>query len=120
DDFMRNALLAALLVGAVAPLVGIFLVQRRLSLIGDGLGHVALAGVAIGVLLDNQPIISALAAAVLAGVAVEVIRARGRTSGDIALAVMFYGGIAAGVVIIRSEERRVGKECRSRGAAHHE
>ncbi|HLS45291.1 MAG TPA: metal ABC transporter permease [Ornithinicoccus sp.] len=99
-DFMRNALLAALLVGAVAPLVGIFLVQRRLSLIGDGLGHVALAGVAIGVLLDNQPILTALAAAVLAGVAVEVIRARGRTSGDIALAVMFYGGIAAGVVII--------------------
>lgn len=99
-DFMRNALLAALLVGAVAPLVGIFLVQRRLSLIGDGLGHVALAGVAVGVLMDNQPIITALIAAVLAGVAVEVIRARGRASGDIALAVMFYGGIAAGVVII--------------------
>lgn len=99
-DFMRNALLAALLVGAVAPLVGIFLVQRRLSLIGDGLGHVALAGVAIGVVLDGQPILTALAAAVVAGVAIEVIRARGRTSGDIALAVMFYGGIAAGVVII--------------------
>lgn len=99
-DFMRNALLAALLVGAVAPLVGIFLVQRRLSLIGDGLGHVALAGVAVGILLDNQPILTALIAAVIAGVAVEVIRARGRASGDIALAVMFYGGIAAGVVII--------------------
>ncbi|WP_109473527.1 metal ABC transporter permease [Ornithinimicrobium cavernae] len=99
-DFMRNALLAALLVGAVAPLVGIFLVQRRLSLIGDGLGHVALAGVAVGVLLDNQPIITALIAAVFAGVAIELIRVRGRTSGDIALAVMFYGGIAAGVVII--------------------
>ncbi|WP_256842503.1 metal ABC transporter permease [Ornithinimicrobium cryptoxanthini] len=99
-DFMRNALLAALLVGAVAPMVGIFLVQRRLSLIGDGLGHVALAGVAVGVLTDNLPIITALIAAVLAGVAVEVIRARGRTSGDIALAVMFYGGIAAGVVVI--------------------
>jgi zinc transport system permease protein len=103
-DFMRNALLAALLVGAVAPLVGIFLVQRRLSLIGDGLGHVALAGVAVGVLLDGQPILTALAAAVVAGVAVEVIRARGRTSGDIALAVMFYGGIAAGVVIINRVE----------------
>src|SRR5690606_13698039 len=77
-----------------------FLVQRRLSLIGDGLGHVALAGVAVGVLTDNLPIITALIAAVLAGVAVEVIRARGRTSGDIALAVMFYGGIAAGVVVI--------------------
>ncbi|GAA1145151.1 metal ABC transporter permease [Ornithinicoccus hortensis] len=99
-DFMRNALLAALLVGAAAPLVGIFLVQRRLSLIGDGMGHVALAGVAIGVFLDTQPLVTAMAAAVFAGVAIEVIRARGRTSGDIALAVMFYGGIAAGVVII--------------------
>ena len=43
-SFMRNALVAAILIGAAAPLVGIFLVQRRLSLIGDGLGHVALAG----------------------------------------------------------------------------
>ncbi|WP_022925614.1 metal ABC transporter permease [Serinicoccus marinus] len=99
-DFMRNALLAALLVGLAAPMVGIFLVQRRLSLIGDGLGHVALAGVAIGVITDSAPVWTGLAAAVLAGAAVELVRARGRTSGDIALALMFYGGIAAGVVII--------------------
>jgi zinc transport system permease protein len=79
-------------------------VQRRLSLIGDGMGHVALAGVAIGVLLDSQPIITALVAAVAAGVAIELIRARGRATGDIALAVMFYGGIAAGVVIINRVE----------------
>ena len=48
-DFMRQALLAALLAGFAAPLVGVFLVQRRMSLIGDGMGHVALAGVAVGV-----------------------------------------------------------------------
>ena len=53
--FMRQALLAALLVGLAAPLVGVFLVQRRLSLIGDGLGHVALAGVAVGVLTGQAP-----------------------------------------------------------------
>ena len=47
-DFMRQALLAALLAGFAAPLVGVFLVQRRMSLIGDGMGHVALAGVAVG------------------------------------------------------------------------
>lgn len=99
-DFMRNALLAALVVGLAAPMVGIFLVQRRLSLIGDGLGHVALAGVAIGVVTQGSPVWAALVAAVLAGVAIELIRARGRTSGDVALALMFYGGIAAGVVII--------------------
>jgi zinc transport system permease protein len=99
-EFMRNALVAALCVGLAAPMVGIFLVQRRLSLIGDGLGHVALAGVAIGVVTRSSPVWTALVAAVLAGVAIELIRARGRTSGDVALALMFYGGIAAGVVII--------------------
>ncbi len=99
-DFMRQALIAALLVGIAAPLVGVFLVQRRLSLIGDGMGHVSLAGVAIGILTGSAPVLTALAAAVLAAIAVELIRVRGRTSGDIALAVMFYGGIALGVVLI--------------------
>lgn len=99
-DFMRQALLAALLAGFAAPLVGVFLVQRRMSLIGDGMGHVALAGVAVGVLTGQEPVLTALIAAVLAAVAIELIRASGRTTGDTALAVMFYGGIALGVVLI--------------------
>lgn len=99
-DFMRNALLAALLVGAAAPLVGVFLVQRRMSLIGDGMGHVALAGVGIGLLTSTSPIWTALVAVTLAAVAVELLRHSGRASGDLALAVMFYGGIAAGVVLV--------------------
>ncbi|MGL5865624.1 MAG: metal ABC transporter permease [Dermatophilaceae bacterium] len=99
-DFMRQALLAALLAGTAAPLVGVFLVQRRMSLVGDGMGHVALAGVAVGLLTGQQPVLTALVAAVLAGIAIELIRASGRTSGDVALAVMFYGGIALGVVLI--------------------
>lgn len=99
-DFMRQALIAAVLVGLAAPLVGAFLVQRRMSLIGDGIGHVALAGVAVGILTGSLPVFTALIAAVLAAVGVELIRATGRTSGDIALAVMFYGGIALGVVLI--------------------
>lgn len=99
-EFMRNALIGAVLVGFAAPLVGIFLVQRRMSLIGDGMGHVALAGVAVGVLTGTQPVLTALLAAVLAAVAIELLRERGGTSGDIALAVMFYGGIALGVVLL--------------------
>jgi zinc transport system permease protein len=99
-DFMRRALVAGLLVGLAAPVVGIFLLQRRLALIGDGMGHVALAGVAAGVLTGRAPVWTALAAAVVGAVAIELIRARGRTSGDVALAVMFYGGIAGGVVLI--------------------
>lgn len=98
--FMRRALLAALLIGLTAPSVGVYLVQRRLSLIGDGLGHVALTGVAVGLVTSTTPVLTALVAAVIGAVAVELIRARGRTSGDVALAVLFYGGIAGGVVIV--------------------
>ena len=98
--FMQRALLASLMVGLVAPAVGIFLVQRRLSLLGDGLGHVALTGVAIGVLTSTAPVGAALVAAVLGAVLIELVRARGRTSGDVALAVLFYGGIAGGVVLL--------------------
>src|SRR4029453_12998778 len=76
-DFMQRALLAAVLVGMVAPLVGVFLVQRRLSLVGDGMGHVALAGVAVGLLTNLSPVWAALVAAVLAAVAIELIRASG-------------------------------------------
>jgi len=97
---MQNALLAAFLVGLAAPMVGVFLVQRRLSLIGDGMGHVALAGVAVGVVTNQAPVLTALVFAVLAAVGIELVRARGRTSGDVALAVMFYGGIALGVFVI--------------------
>ncbi len=99
-DFMQRALLAALLVGAVAPLVGVFLVQRRLALIGDGMGHVALAGVAVGLLLQQSPVWTALLCAVFAAVVVEMIRTSGRANGDVALALIFYGGIAASVVVI--------------------
>jgi zinc transport system permease protein len=98
--FMQRALLAAVLVGLTAPTVGVHLVQRRLALIGDGLGHVALAGVAIAVLTGNAPVPTALVIATIGAVAIEVIRYRGKTSGDVALAILFYGGIAGGVVII--------------------
>lgn len=99
-DFMQRALIAALLIGLAAPAVGIFLVQRRLSLIGDGIGHVALAGVALGVLTGSSPVWVALAVATIGAVAVELVRARGHANGDMALALLFYGGIAGGVVII--------------------
>jgi zinc transport system permease protein len=99
-DFMRRALVAALLVGLAAPAVGIYLVQRRLTLIGDGLGHVAVAGVALGLVLQGTPLLVAALVTVGAAVAMELIRIKGRTSGEIALALLFYGGIAGGVVLV--------------------
>jgi len=108
DPLMQRALLAALLVGLVAPVMGTYLVQRRLSLLGDGIGHVALTGVALGWLVGNGmglvegalAIPGAVVAAVLGAVVIELVRERGRTSGDVALALLFYGGIAGGVLLI--------------------
>jgi zinc transport system permease protein len=99
-DFMQRALLASVLIGMAAPTVGAYLVQRRLALIGDGMGHVALTGVAVGILTSQNPVWTALVLAVAGAVGIELVRASGRTSGDVALAVLFYGGIAGGVVLI--------------------
>ena len=99
-EYMQLALLAGLVVGTCAPLMGTFLVHKRLSLMGDGVGHVAFAGVAAGLLLEVWPVWTALVAAVAGAVAVEWLRSRGRASGDLALALLFYSGIAAGVVLI--------------------
>ena len=98
--FMLRALAGALIIGLVAPALGIYLVQRRLSLIGDGIGHVALTGVGVGLLTNNSPVLAAVLVATIGAVGVELIRERGRTSGDLALALLFYGGIAGGVVLV--------------------
>jgi zinc transport system permease protein len=100
SEFMRLAFAAGAVVGVLAPAVGFFLVQRRMSLIGDGIGHVAFAGVAAGLLLDVSPVLTALVAAIAGGIAVEWLRSRRRAAGDQALALVFYTGIAAGVVLV--------------------
>ena len=97
--YMQLALVAGLAVGAAAPCVGTFLVQKRLSLLGDGIGHAAVAGVGAGLLVGTGPTWTALFVAVGAALAVEWLRARGSASADLALAVIFYGGIATGVVL---------------------
>lgn len=99
-QFMQLALAAGLVIGLTAPLVGTFLVQKRLSLLGDGIGHVAFAGVAGGVFLGIWPICSALVVAVAAALGIERLRSRGKAPGDLALALFFYSGLAAGVVLL--------------------
>ncbi|MEU7045468.1 metal ABC transporter permease [Streptomyces varsoviensis] len=98
--FMQRALLAALLVGVTAPAIGIYLVQRRQALMGDGIGHVALTGVGLGFLLNTSPVWMATAVSVAGAVAMELIRWFGRTRGDLALSMLFYGGMAGGVMLM--------------------
>ena len=97
--FMLRALIAAVVTGLAAPAIGTYLVQRRLALLGDGLGHVAVTGVALGLLTGTSPTWVAVGVAVIGAIGIEVLRERGHTSGDVALALLFYGGLAGGVLI---------------------
>lgn len=98
--FMQSALVAAVLVGGMAPTVGVHLVQRRLSIIGDGIGHVALSGVALGVVTGWAPTGTAMAVAVAGAVGMELLRGLRHSEADVLLAILFAGGIAGGVVIL--------------------
>ena len=102
--FMQRALVAAVAVGIFAPTIGTYLVQKRLSLIGDGIGHVAFAGVGMGVLTGLAPVGTALVFAAAGAVGIEELRTRKKASGDLALALFFYSGIALGVVLISKGE----------------
>ena len=73
-DFMHRALLAALFTGLAAPAIGTFLVQKRLALLGDGIGHIAVTGVALGLLTGTSPTWTAVVVAILGAVLIEVIR----------------------------------------------
>lgn len=97
--FMQRALIAAILTGLVAPAIGTYVVQRRLSLLGDGLGHVAIAGVGLALLTHTSPLPVAVIVCIVGAVGIELLRERGKATGDVALAVLFYGGLASGVLM---------------------
>lgn len=99
-SFMQRAFIAGITIGLVAPLIGSFLVAKRYSLIADSLAHVSLAGVAIGLLIGVQPILSALIVAVIVAMVIEKLRAGQRLSGEVALAMFLSSGLAIAVVLI--------------------
>lgn len=97
-EFMQRAWIAGLIVAIICPLIGSFLVLRRQSMIGDGLGHIAFAGVAGGALMGWQPVLSAAAVTVLGALIIEWVRSRLATFSEMVLAIFFYTGIGLAVV----------------------
>ena len=93
--FMQKALVACVVVCTVAPLVGAFVVQRHQSLTGDGMGHVAFAGVGLAFLIGAAPLLGALVFTVIAAFVLFRLQRSG-LAGDLSLALIFYGGIALG------------------------
>lgn len=99
-DFMVRGFEAGIIVAVIAPLIGIFLVLKRYSLIADTLAHVSLAGIALGLLLKINPVLTALGAAVLASLGIERLRTSKKIYGESALALFLSGSLALAVVIL--------------------
>lgn len=96
--FMQRAWIAGILMAITCPLIGSFLVLRRQSLIGDGLGHIAFAGVAGGALAGCSSVISAAFATVVGAIAIEKVRTKLSDLADMVLAIFFYSGMGLAVV----------------------
>src|SRR5476651_555193 len=98
--FVIRGFEAGIIIGIIAPLIGIFLVLRRYSLIADTLSHVSLAGVAIGLLLQINPLITAIGASVLSSVFIEKLRGSKKVYGESALSIFLSGSLALAIVIL--------------------
>jgi zinc transport system permease protein len=97
--FMVRAFIAGIMIAAIAPAIGTFLVAKRYSLIADTLAHISLAGIAIGLFLNIHPLLGALVMATLAAIAIEQLRRKG-IAGESALAMFLSGGLALAIVLI--------------------
>ncbi|MCS7458546.1 metal ABC transporter permease [Paenibacillus doosanensis] len=99
EYFFQRALLGGLLIGLAAPMMGVFLVLRRLSMIGDTLAHVSIAGIALGFLLNVYPIGVGLLFAVLASFAIEWLRKAYKTYAELSIAIIMSGGVALATLL---------------------
>ncbi len=102
--FMQRALLAGILVGALSSYLGVFVVQRKLSFLGSGLAHAAFGGVALGLLLQTEPLWVAIPFTMLVAAAINWVRTRTILSGDTAIGVFFAVAMALGIIFITMED----------------
>jgi len=98
-EFFQRALIGGALIAVTAPLMGLFLVLRRLAMIGDALSHVSIAGVALGFLAGIYPIAAGLLFAVVASIGIEKLRRTYRTYAELSLAIIMAGGIALASIL---------------------
>lgn len=99
-DFIVRSFEAGLLLALIAPIVGMFLVVRRYSLLADALAHVSLLGVALALLFQIPVFIGALVTSLLAALGIERLRRDGRVLGESIIALFLSSSLAISVVIM--------------------
>ena len=106
-DFLRHTFLTGLLIGIIAPLLGAFLVVRRLSLLADSLSHVTLAGIAFGLFMEKQfvfpffnPLYSGMGFSVIGAILIEKLRSVYSAYQEIGIPIILSGGVGLSVIFI--------------------
>ncbi|WP_243139955.1 metal ABC transporter permease [Romboutsia faecis] len=99
-DFMVRALIAASIVGLICPLMGMFIVLRRLSLIGDSLSHIALSGIAASTIFNGNPIIGSLVASSLAAIIIDRLRSSLKEYADLSIAIIMALGVGISGILM--------------------
>ncbi len=103
-EFMRRAILSAAFMAVIAPMLGVFLVVRRQSLLADTLSHVSLAGIALGLFINYNPTITTLIVVVFSAVILEYLRRVYHTYSEVSTAILMSGGLAIALVLMNANK----------------
>lgn len=98
--FMQRAFQASFIIALIAPVLGLFLILRRQSLMADTLSHVSLAGVALGLLINVNPTVTTLLVVVAAAILLEYLRSLYKSYSEISIAMLMSGGMALALVLM--------------------
>ncbi|MBU5351990.1 metal ABC transporter permease [Paenibacillus silvae] len=99
-EFMQRAFWAGGLIGMIAPILGVYLMLRRQVLMADTLSHVSLAGVALGSVMNLNPVLCGFAVAMIGALLVEQLRRSYRTYSEVPVAIIMTSGLALAVVLM--------------------
>lgn len=99
-EFMTRALIASSFMAVIAPMLGVFLVLRRQSLLADTLSHVSLAGIALGFFINVNPTITTLIVVIASALILEYIRSLYKSYSEVSTAILMSGGLALALVLM--------------------
>jgi len=98
-EFIMRAVVAGSFIALVCSILGVLLVLRRLSLIGDGLAHVAFGSVAVGLLFKQHPVYFSIPIVMASSLGILKLTEKARLYGDAAIGIISSLGIAGGIII---------------------